>query len=221
MRQQTRHPSRIVLSAFCIALVASVAANAATEATSAGDFIFLNEKTSSYWHTATNRVIALPIEFPDGASSATLSVTGPGYSAQYAIPAGTAQYPLSLPAATSPTTENVYDLVLAFNDSDSTMRTAKLGLIEGHDATTAGWTRCLAPITQRKWGWVRGRVVIPIPYGSEPLAIGGTTVDTGLDGAQGWYPLSLKGGQTAHLTLDNGASATLFRPPEQTTVILR
>ena len=186
-----------------------------------GGFVFLDEKPNSYWHTATNRVIALPIEFPAGASSATLSVTGPGYSAQYAIPAGTAQYPLSLPPATSPTTENVYDLALAFNDADSTVRTAKLGLIEGYDTTAAGWTRCLAPKTQRKWEWVHGRVVIPIPYGSEPLAIGGATVDTGLDGAQGWYPLRIRGGQSATLTLDNGASATLYKPPEQTTVILR
>ncbi len=218
--QQIRHPLCILHSALCIALVASVAANAATEATSAGDFIFVNEKTSSYWHTATNRVIALPIEFPAGASSATLSVTGPSYSARYAIPAGTAQYPLSLPPATSPSTENVYDLALVFNDAANTVRTAKLGLIEGYDTTTAGWTRCLAPITQRKWGWVRGRVVIPIPFGLEPLAIGGATVDTGLDGAQGWYPLSLKGGQTAHLTLD-ALSATLFRPQDATTVIVR
>ena len=186
-----------------------------------GGLVFVNEKTSSYWHTATNCVLTLPIEFPAGASSATLSVTGTGYSAQYAIPAGTAQYPLSLPPATSPTTENVYDLTLAFNDSASTVRTAKLGLIDGYDATTAGRTRCLAPVTQRKWGWVRGRVVIPIPYGSEPLAIGGTTIDTGLDGAQGWYPLFLRGGQSAALTLDSGASATLYRVPEATSVIVR
>lgn len=191
------------------------------ETVGSSDLVFLNERTSSYWHTATNRVLALPIEFPEGASSATLSVTGPDYSTQYSIPAGTAQYTLSLPAATSPTTENVYDLALAFNDSDSTVRTAKLGLIEGHDATTTGWTRCLAPMTQRKWGWVRGRVVIPVPYGSEPLAVGGVTVDTGLDGAQGWYPLTLRGGQSAVLTLDNGASATLFRPPESTTFIMQ
>ena len=218
--RQIRHSLCILHSALCFALV-SASANAATEATSSGGLVFVNEKTSSYWHTATNRVIALPIEFPAGASSATLSVTGPGYSAQYAILAGTAQYPLSLPPATSPSTENVYDLALVFNDSVGTVRTAKLGLIEGYDATTAGWTRCLAPITQRKWGWVRGRVVIPIPYGSEPLAIGGATVDTGLDGAQGWYPLLLRGGQSATLTLDNGASATLYRVPEATTVIVR
>lgn len=186
-----------------------------------GGFVFFNEKMSSYWHTATNCVIALPIEFPAGASAATLSVTGSVYSAQYAIPVGTEQYTLSLPVATSPSTENVYDLTLAFNDAGSTMRTAKLGLIEGYDTTTAGWTRYLTPMTQHKWGRVRGRVVIPIPYGSEPLAIGGATVDTGLDGAQGWYPLLLRGGQSAALTLDNGAGATLFRPPEQTTVILR
>lgn len=218
--RQIRHSLCILHSALCISLVASVAANAATEATSAGDFIFLNEKTSSYWHTATNRVLALPVDFPAGAASATLSVTAPDYSAQYAIAAGTSNFLLPLPPATSPATENVYDLTLTFDDAAATMRTARLGLIYGHDASSIGGTRCLAPMTQRKWGWVRGRVVIPIPFGLEPLAIGGTPVDTGLDGAQGWYPLSLKGGQTAHLTLD-ALSATLFRPQDATTVMLR
>ena len=182
-----------------------------------GGLVFFNEKTSSYWHTATNCVIDLPIEFPDSASSATLSVTGVGYSAQYAIPSGTEQYTLSLPPATSSTAENVYDLALAFNDSASTVRTAKLGLIYGHDATTTGWTRCLAPAGTRAWSKTKGVAVIPIPYGTTSFTIaldGGeaTSTDTGLDGAAGWYPLRLKGETTADLaatTLEGSLSASL------------
>lgn len=187
------------------------------ETVGSGGLVFFNEKTSSYWHTATNCVIDLPIEFPAGASSATLSVTGIDYSAQYAIPSGTAQYTLSLPAATSPTAENVYDLALAFNDSASTVRTAKLGLIYGHDATTTGWTRCLAPAGTRAWSKTKGVAVIPIPYGTTFFTIaldGGeaTSTDTGLDGAAGWYPLRLKGETTADLaatTLEGSLSASL------------
>ena len=182
-----------------------------------GGLVFFNEKTSSYWHTATNCVIDLPIEFPDGASSATLSVTGIGYLAQYAISAGMEQYTLSLPPATSSTAENVYDLALAFNDSASTVRTAKLGLIYGHDATTTGWTRCLAPAGTRAWSKTKGVAVIPIPYGTTSFTItldGGeaTSTDTGLDGAAGWYPLRLKGETTADLaatTLEGSLSASL------------
>ena len=187
------------------------------ETVGSGGLVFFNEKTSSYWHTATNCVIDLPIEFPAGASSAKLSVTGIDYSAQYAISSGTAQYTLSLPAATSSTAENVYDLALAFNDSASTVRTAKLGLIYGHDATTTGWTRCLAPAGTRAWSKTKGVAVIPIPYGTTSFTIaldGGTATetDTGLDGAAGWYPLRLKGETTADLaatTLEGSLSASL------------
>ena len=174
------------------------------ETVGCSDLVFLNEKMSSHWHTATNCVIDLPIMFPDGASSATLSIAGPGYSAQYAISSGTEQYTLSLPAASSPSTENVYDLSLAFNDSASTVRTAKLGLIYGYGATTTGWTRCLAPAGTKAWSKTDGVAVIPIPYGTTSFTValnGGeaTETDTGLDGAAGWYPLRLRGSATAEL----------------------
>ena len=202
----------ILHSAFCI--------DAFAGDTSESAFVFLCPETSSFWRTATNNVVTLPVEFPEGASSATLTVTAPGYSAQYAI-AAPGDFALALPAATSPSTENVYDLALAFDDTASTVRSAKFGVIDSVIPPDAGETRCIAPATDRKWGWVRGRVVIPVPYGIESFTIDGAEAVTGLDGAQGWYPLSLRGGQSAALNLDNGATATLFRPPEQTTVILR
>ena len=189
--------------------------------TSESAFVFLCPETSSFWRTATNNVVMLPVIFPEGASSATLSVTAPAYSSQYAI-ASAGDFALTLPAATSPSTENVYDLALSFNDAASTVRTAKLGVIDSVIPPDASETRCIAPATDRKWGWVRGRVVIPVPYGIESFTIDGVEAVTGLDGAQGWYPLSLKGGQSAALNLDNGAAtATLFRVPEATSVIVR
>ncbi len=189
--------------------------------TSDSAFVFLCPATSSFWRTATNNVVTLPVEFPEGASAAMLTVTAPGYSAQYAI-AAPGDFALTLPAATSPSTENVYDLALAFDDTASTVRSAKLGVIDSVIPPDAGETRCIAPATARKWGWVRGRVVIPVPYGIESFTIDGAEVVTGLDGAQGWYPLSLKGGQSATLNLDSGAvTATLYRVPEATTFSVR
>ncbi len=203
----------ILHSAFCI--------DAFAGDTSESAFVFLCPETSSFWRTATNNVVTLPVEFPEGASSATLTVTAPGYSAQYAI-AAPGDFALALPAATSPSTENVYDLALAFDDTASTVRSAKFGVIDSVIPPDAGETRCIAPATDRKWGWVRGRVVIPVPYGIESFTIDGAEAVTGLDGAQGWYPLSLKGGQSAALNLDNGsATATLFRVPEATTISIR
>ena len=204
--------------AFCMALALDAVAE--TEMMSEGAFIFVNAKTSSYWHTATNCVLALPIEFPDGASSATLTVSGLRYSATYSD-ITTSPFILSLPPAASTATENVYDLTLTFNDAGATARTAKLGLIRGYDATTMALTRCLAPKEQRKWGWVKGRrTVFPIPYGMTSFTVGGVVTDTGLGGDQGWYALDVPAGQTIPLTLDE-LSATLFGQSEATTISVR
>ena len=202
--------------AFCMALALNAAAG--TEMMSEGTFIFVNAKTSSYWHTATNCVLALPIEFPEGASSATLTVSGLRYSATYSDITAS-PFLLSLPPATSTATENVYDLALDFGNG--VVRTAKLGLIKGYDATTVALTRCLAPKEQRKWGWVKGRcTVFPIPYGMTSFTVGGVVTDTGLGGDQGWYALDVPAGQTIPLTLDE-LSATLFGQSEATTIRLR
>ena len=64
--------------ATMIAYVASVGiAVAATEAESNTAFIFLDNGESTFWHTATNATLALPIDFPIGASSATLTISAP------------------------------------------------------------------------------------------------------------------------------------------------
>jgi hypothetical protein len=218
--KRPHNPFCILHSAFCIAL-AALAASADTAATSAGDFVFVNADTSSYWHTATNATLTLPIDFPAGVSSATLTVTAPSYAASYEI-AASGDFTLTLPAATSPTTENVYDLVLDFGNG--VVQTAKLGLIKGYDTTTTGETRCLAPKEQRKWGWVRGRAVLPIPYGMTAFTVDGVATDTGLNGAQGWYPLCLKSGETANLALDaDGESfaASLWRVFDATLISIR
>ena len=218
--RQPKHPFCVVHYALCIAAFAACTAGADSAATSAGAFVFLDKGTSSYWHTATNCVLALPIEKPEGATSATLSVTGLRYSATYANITAS-PFVLTLPAATSTATENVYDLTLTFNDAGATTRTARLGLIRGYDATTMALTRCLAPKEQRKWGWVKGRrAVFPIPCGMTAFTVGGVVTDTGLGGEQGWYALDVPGGQTIPLTLGE-LSATLFGQSDATVFELR
>jgi hypothetical protein len=39
-------------------------------------FVFIKPETSFFWHTATNSTMTLPVDFPEGATSATLVVTG-------------------------------------------------------------------------------------------------------------------------------------------------
>ena len=101
---------------------------------------------------------------------------------------------MTLPAPDSPKTENVYELSLTF-DNGATPRTAKLGLIQGLDSGAKGSTRCIAPASGKVWETAKYRAVLPIPYGTDTFSVklnGGEwrNVDTGLNGAQGWYALS-------------------------------
>ena len=191
------------------AAVVSVAVSA-TELTSEPTLVFTRPETSSFWNTATNNVMTVPVDFPRGTTTATLTVRGLGYSATYAdIEKGTDSYTFSLPVADSPQAENVYDLELTFNDG--TVRRAKLGLIEGLSPDAEGTTRCLAPAEGRVWERVKGRAVLPIPYGttSFSVTVNGEqrTADTGLNGAQGWYALGVNAGDNVSLSMiANGLS---------------
>ena len=149
-------------------------------------FVFLRPETSSFWNTATNNTMTVPIDYPAGATSAELTVRGVDYQWIYKD-ITTSEYTFDLPAATSPETENVYDLTLTFNDG--TVRTAKLGLVQGLSPDAEGTTRCLAPTGSKVWKKVKGRAVLPIPYGMTSFKVNGVDTDTGLDGAQGWYAL--------------------------------
>ena len=122
----------------------------AEELTSEPTFVFLRPETSSFWNTATNSTMTVPIDYPRGARAATLSVRGLGYEQTYAG-ITEATFTFELPAPTSPETENVYDLTLAFDDAAATVRTAKLGLVQGLSPDAEGTTRCLAPATAKVW----------------------------------------------------------------------
>lgn len=188
-------------------------------------FVFLKPETSSFWRTATNSVVTLPVKYPEGATSADLTVNGVGYSRMYAdIPEG--DFDLELPVADSPENENVYELALSFNDG--TVRTAKLGLIQGLMTDGNGATRCIAPKDGARWSKTRSRAVMPIPYGmkSFSVVVNGKEVDDGfgLDGAQGWYALSgLKTGDTIDLSLSKEGetvnASLICRNPNFTVVI--
>lgn len=169
---------------------------------SSGTLVYLRPEMSSFWHTATNRTIDLPVDFPASATKATLTITGAFGYTQTVSDIITHSVTVTLPAADhsidKPATEDVFDFSLSFDDG--TVRTARLGLISGLGADGEGTTRCLAPATDRRWAKVNGCVAIPIPYGMTTFEIGGVTTNTGLNGAQGWFPLKLRGRTEATLT---------------------
>jgi hypothetical protein len=164
----------------------SVVAVAAGTISSKAAYVFVNPERNSFWTTATNTTITVPVDYPEGATTATLTVSGLQYSATYAnIPAG--DYDVTLPAATSATDENVFTLTLSFDKGGQ--RIARLGMLAGLDGGSAASARCLSPETAARWPRAVGRAVLPVPYGTTSLTVDGNAVDTGLGGAQGWYAL--------------------------------
>jgi hypothetical protein len=209
------------------AAIAALAVGA-MELTSEPTFVFLCPETSSFWHTATNNVMTVPVDFPEGATSASLQVSGVAYSRLYENIV-TNSFTFELPPAESEDAENVYDLALAFNDSAGTVRTAKLGLIQGLSPDSEGSTRCLAPAEGDVWDTIKKRAVLPIPYGTESFTMsvnGGTVteVDTGLNGAQGWYALKPNTDDSVSLSLVAGGinyAATLLGQGDGFFVIIQ
>ncbi len=168
----------------------------AAEMTSEPTFVFLRPETSSFWHTATNNTMTVPIDLPANATSARLYVSGVAYNMIYDGLSG-GEFTFTLPPADSDETENVYDLALEFDDAAKTVRTAKLGLVRGLSPDAEGVTRCLAPASGRIWAKKPERAVLPIPYGTTSFKVNGVETPTGLDGAQGWFALPIKSGETS------------------------
>lgn len=172
---------------LAVALTAVGAAFAAD--TSTATFVHVNPSSTSFWRTAPGRTFDVPVEFPEGANSATLTVRGSEYAADYAD-ITTSPFQLTLPEAADEEHEDVYELTLTFNDEKATVRTARLGLVVGQEAGAGATTRCVSDTTMREWKKAYGNVVMPVPNDMTALTAGGTPVaagDKGFTGAPGWY----------------------------------
>lgn len=150
--------------------------------------LFVETGRSFLWRTASNSTCVVEWELPAGAVSATLAVSGfngekvldvtglPGTAMEFGTP-------------DSPDTENVYDLTLTFDCGESNIvRRGQIGVVRavgdsGADGATAD-IRC--PATA--WSVLSGsHAVLPVPAGTADFSIDGVGVETGLDGAAGWY----------------------------------
>lgn len=163
--------------------------------------VMLRPGEYSFWHTATNHVMTVPVDMPPLATSGTLTVRGLKYERMYGI-ATSGDFEISLPPATSAQSENVYELTLSFNDG--TVRTARIGLVRGYSSGAEATTSVLSPAGGAGWSRVKRRAVMPIPYGMTAFSVNGVEVDTGLGGDQGWYALMMASGEGAEVSMDAG-----------------
>ena len=184
-----------LFSAFAAGALAMVAYSGAV---SDPVSVYVNPSSCYQWQTATNATMRLPVPYPNGAHSASLSINGTvvasGITGAFTV--------VTLPAPRGGASEDVYDLALVFDNGETA--TAKLALIDGYSGTATGSTRVLAPAGTREWGKVKGVAVVPVPKGTTSFSVavdGGeaSAVDTGLNGAAGWYAIRLKGVSTAVL----------------------
>lgn len=114
--------SLLFFAAVTLSLGAAVAAS---EMTSGRTFVHVRPEMNSFWRTATNNVVELPVDMPYSAKTATLHVEGTGYERTYLdLPEGF--FRLELPEAASPDKEDVYTLTLTFDNG--TERTARLAV---------------------------------------------------------------------------------------------
>ena len=203
---------KAILAAACaLALATSYAAD------SAASFVFVNPDTSSFWRTARSRSVTVPVDFPEGATTATLSVTGVGYSASYVIVAP-GPYTFQLPEAPTPAEENTYSLALSFDRGEG--KTARLSLIAGLENGGAGSTRCVSQ-ANRCWGKSKSQqMTLPVPFGTTSLVVNGDTVDTGLDGAQGFVTISALPVSLSLVTPDASYCADITKLPGLMILVL-
>ena len=192
------------LRAIAVMLAAAVVISASYAAETT---LFMRSKSNILWRTSPGTPFDVPVVLPPDATSATLTVTGRGYSRTYSDLSDGWQE-VTLPAATSEERENVFDLTLVFNDPAATVQMVKLG----HVASAASDGDAEARVrvaSSRKWGEVKDRAVIRIPANAGTLAIDGDPVDDGLNGAAGWFRFDAVAGQSYEVGLGTDI-ATLY-----------
>ena len=197
--------------ALCAAMCVAFAIHAA-ECTSERAFVILRPETSSFWTTATNCSLSVPVDFPKNSRSAKLEVTADvgGYRCVYGN-ITSSSYSFTLPAPTVARLENVYFLKLTFDEG--TVRTAKLAAVQGLQPGSEGFTRCIVPYGASNWNRIYGRAVLPIPYGCTSLTVDGQRKE--LDGAQGWF--AIDGGAAG----DSISLSAVVEDEEYSTVLAR
>lgn len=151
--------------------------------TSPSVYVSLDTDGSAIWRTVFTTPVTLNWKRPPTATTAVLTVTSLSKMASITGLTGES-YELELPAASSAKEENVYRLVLDFDDGNSA--TGCIGVVTSA-ATGASATAPVKSASDGEWGRFRRSAVALVPCGTTALTLDGTPVDTHLGGAKGWY----------------------------------
>lgn len=161
--------------------------------------VYAQPTTSLHWKTALSSSLPISIDWPDGATKATLTISSDGEVLDEIILSDRSQMLVQyqVPIPLEPDEERVLLLTLAFTDDDVMIeeRVARIGSVQGVDGYAV-------PViangeSSSRWAMHRthtGTAVVPIPEGGTTLSVTGVgTFD--LEDAPGWFELThLQGG---------------------------
>ena len=168
-------------------LCAAFAAPAAAVESNTID-LFVRTERSFLWRTPTDAAPEISWTAPSTAVSATLSVRGFEGETTYDV-SDVSTFRMEFETPASAETENVYDLTLTFDcGASNVVRRGQIGVVRGTGTFGADGASAGLRATDGDWAVLKARrAVLPVPAGTTEFTIDGTTVETGLGGAAGWY----------------------------------
>ena len=139
---------------------------------SAFSSVIVNPEATPLWTTVTGGTVTVPVSYPAGAKSASLTVTAFGYEKTYSD-VSEGDFELAIPATAKADDERIYTLTLAFDDGTSTV--AKLACVAGDGDTCE---TVLTDDTSDDWKKIHRTSLVPMDEGASALTANGEECDS-------------------------------------------
>ena len=175
-----KHCKRI--TALVALATVAVLAEAMGANTSPASYVSLDNESAAIWRTAFSGTVTLKWKKPPTATKATLTVSSATRVASMADITAES-YELQLPPATSAKDENVYTLVLDFDNGQSV--TGQVGVVTS-SAAGASATTSVRSAESSEWNRFRRSAVALVPHGTTGVTVDAAPAVPYLGGAEGW-----------------------------------
>ena len=175
-----KHCKRItaLIALAAVAVMSEVCGNN----TSPAAYVSLDNESAAIWRTAFSGTVTLKWKLPPTATKATLTVSSATRMASM-TDLTVESYVLQLPPATSAKDENVYTLVLDFDNGHSV--TGQIGVVTSA-AAGASATTSVRSAEDGAWNRFRRSAVALVPHGTTGVTVDGAPAVPYLGGAEGW-----------------------------------
>lgn len=196
---------KLLLQAAFAMSVLAVSASDMSEGVS----VYRDPSDYALWHTATNSMFELFLDYSPFATEAHVEVHGVKFEKAYSNV--TAQsVVVSVPRPIAVNKEDVYRIDVTYNDGTS--QSARVGVVRGHGVGNEPECGIPVAVASEKVShtFATPRVVVPVPPSTEGvLLVNGDPVDTGLNGCRGWFALGPAKADSSHAVQFGDSSAGL------------